>query len=96
LWTPFWTFFPIKVQILSILSIEKRANRVILRLTAKRISNYLKYKERIEVMSIDTSNGHPDMDYEEHEKTYAGFLKVSKYGTIVVLVILALMAAFLV
>ena len=47
-------------------------------------------------MSIDTSNGHPAMDYEEHEKTYAGFIKVSKYSTIVILAILALMAAFLV
>ena len=47
-------------------------------------------------MSVDTSNGHPDMDYDEHEKTYAGFLKVSKYSTIVILVIVALMAVFLV
>ena len=47
-------------------------------------------------MSVDTSNGHPDMDYEEHQKTYEGFLKVSKYGTIAILAILALMAAFLV
>ena len=47
-------------------------------------------------MSVDTSKGHPEMDYAEHEKTYAGFLKVSKYSTIVILVILALMAAFLV
>lgn len=47
-------------------------------------------------MSIDTTGGHPDMDYKEHEKTYAGFLKVSKYSAIAILVILALMAAFLV
>ena len=39
-------------------------------------------------MSVDTSNGHPEMDYEEHEKTYAGFIKVSKYSTILILVIL--------
>ena len=47
-------------------------------------------------MSVDTSKGHPEMDYAEHEKTYAGFLTVSKYSTIIILVILALMAAFLV
>ncbi len=47
-------------------------------------------------MSVDTSKGHPEMDYAEHEKTYAGFIKVSKYSTVLILVILALMAAFLV
>ena len=47
-------------------------------------------------MSVDTSNGHPDMDYKEHKRTYAGFLKVSKYSTVAILVILALMAYFLV
>ncbi len=47
-------------------------------------------------MSVDTSKGHPAMDYAEHEKTYAGFIKVSKYSTVLILVILALMAAFLV
>ncbi len=47
-------------------------------------------------MSVDTSKGHPEMDYAEHEKTYAGFIKVSNYSTVLILVILALMAAFLV
>ena len=47
-------------------------------------------------MSVDTSSGHVEMDYDEHEKTYAGFIKVSKYATIVILVILAMMATFLV
>ncbi len=47
-------------------------------------------------MSVDTSNGQPDMDYNEHEKTYAGFIKVSKYSAIAILTILALMAVFLV
>lgn len=47
-------------------------------------------------MSVDTSNGHPAMDYAEHQKTYAGFLKVTKYGTIAVIVLLAGMKIFLV
>ncbi|MCP4933806.1 MAG: aa3-type cytochrome c oxidase subunit IV [bacterium] len=47
-------------------------------------------------MSVDTSKGYPDMDYAEHEKTYAGIIKVSKYSTVLILVILALMAVFLV
>lgn len=36
------------------------------------------------------------MDYSEHERTYAGFLAFTKYGTIAVVVILVLMALFLV
>ena len=29
-------------------------------------------------MSVDTSQGHPAMDYAEHKKTYAGFLRITK------------------
>ncbi len=47
-------------------------------------------------MSTDTGNGHPGMDHEEREKTYAGFLKVSRYSAIVLPAIAALMAASLV
>lgn len=47
-------------------------------------------------MSINTSGGHPAMDYAEHQRTYSGFVR----GTIVLLVlvvaILVGMAAFLV
>ena len=35
------------------------------------------------------------MDYPAHEQTYEGFLVMTKYGTISVIVILALMAIFL-
>ena len=28
-------------------------------------------------MSIDTSNGHPAMDYAEHTRTYQGFVRIS-------------------
>jgi hypothetical protein len=34
-------------------------------------------------------------DYAAHEQTYEGFLVMTKYGTIAVIAILALMAIFL-
>ncbi|MDX2157674.1 MAG: aa3-type cytochrome c oxidase subunit IV [Hyphomicrobiaceae bacterium] len=37
-------------------------------------------------MSVDTSEGHPAMDYAEHLRTYDGFLK----GTVVLIVMVAL------
>lgn len=43
-------------------------------------------------MSDDTQNA---MDYPEHEKTYALFLAMAKWGTVAVIVILVLMAIFL-
>ena len=46
-------------------------------------------------MSIDSSRGHPDMDYAEHERTYAGFLKFTKYAIISLVVLLAGMKFFL-
>ncbi|MES2750863.1 MAG: aa3-type cytochrome c oxidase subunit IV [Pseudomonadota bacterium] len=35
------------------------------------------------------------MDYQAHEQTYEGFLTMTKWGTIAVVAILALMAIFL-
>jgi hypothetical protein len=35
------------------------------------------------------------MDYPAHEATYEGFIKLVKYGTATVVIILALMAIFL-
>jgi hypothetical protein len=43
-------------------------------------------------VAYSTADG---MDYPAHEATYAGFLKLVKYGTFAVIVILALMAIFL-
>lgn len=37
----------------------------------------------------------PAMDYPEHERTYAAFLKLLTWGTISCIVILVLMALFL-
>jgi hypothetical protein len=39
---------------------------------------------------------HSAMDYREHEKTYALFVNMTKWGTIGVIAIVALMAIFLV
>ena len=47
-------------------------------------------------MSVDTSNGHPAMDYAEHQKTYAGFLRFTKYGIVFLVVLLLGMKIFLV
>ncbi len=46
-------------------------------------------------MGVDTSQGHKAMDYREHERTFAGFVKVAIYGTAGVIVLLVLMAIFL-
>lgn len=47
-------------------------------------------------MSVDTSGGHPAMDYKEHTRTYEGFLR----GTVILVVLCVLlligMALFLV
>lgn len=43
-----------------------------------------------------SGNEKSGMDYAEHERTYALFLAMTKYGTIIVAVILILMAIFLV
>jgi hypothetical protein len=42
-----------------------------------------------------TANGHPDMDYAEHEKTFALFVFLVKWTTIGCVVLLVLMAYFL-
>ena len=47
-------------------------------------------------MAIDTSGGHPAMDYAEHNRTYQGFVAFTKYSIIALVVLLALMAYFLV
>lgn len=47
-------------------------------------------------MSIDTSGGHPAMDYREHERTYAGFIRGTVFLIVLVVLILVGMAVFLV
>lgn len=40
-------------------------------------------------MSIDTSGGHPSMDYQEHVRTYKGFLRLSIVLIVGVVLVLA-------
>jgi hypothetical protein len=47
------------------------------------------------MMRIETAGGSPNMDYAEHERTYAGFIKLVKYSTAVVVLTLIGMAIFL-
>jgi hypothetical protein len=47
-------------------------------------------------MQIDTSKGHPAMDYRAHFDTYRGFINFAFWGSAIVAVILILMAMFLV
>lgn len=47
-------------------------------------------------MPVDVSNGHPAMDYAEHQKTYAGFVRLTKYTILLLVVVLAGMKIFLV
>ena len=47
-------------------------------------------------MAVDTSDGHPEMDYPEHLKTYHVFLKGSLYLVIGVVLIMVLLALFVV
>lgn len=47
-------------------------------------------------MSIDTSKGSPSMDYPQHVETYQTFLRLSKYGIVFAVVVLAGMKFFLV
>ena len=47
-------------------------------------------------MSVDTSNGHPAMDYEQHKATYNAFIRFSKIAIVLLVLLLAGMYYFLV
>jgi hypothetical protein len=46
-------------------------------------------------MAVDTTGGHPAMDYAEHLRTYSGFIKAT-IGMIVFIVIILLILLSLV
>jgi len=46
-------------------------------------------------MSLDTSGGHPDMDYKQAVDTYSGFITLLKAATIGSILVLVGMAIFL-
>jgi hypothetical protein len=47
-------------------------------------------------MKLNPAEGHPAMDYAEHERTYRLFLKLTGYLIISVIIIMALLAIFVV
>jgi len=47
-------------------------------------------------MKINPPEGHPAMDYAEHERTYKLFVKLTVYLIISVVVLMALLAIFVV
>jgi hypothetical protein len=47
-------------------------------------------------MSIDTSRGHEAMDYKEHKRTYAGFIRITQFAVVGLIALLTGMYVFLV
>jgi hypothetical protein len=47
-------------------------------------------------MALDTSKGHPSMDYAEHTSTYNGFLKLTQTIVVFLVALLVAMYVFLV
>jgi Bacterial aa3 type cytochrome c oxidase subunit IV len=47
-------------------------------------------------MSIDTSRGHEAMDYKEHNRTYAGFIRITQIAVVALIALLVGMYVFLV
>lgn len=45
-------------------------------------------------MAVDTSGGHPAMDYPEHVRTYAGFLRATIISIVFCAVVLLGMLIF--
>jgi hypothetical protein len=52
-------------------------------------------KTRSEMTVLDDKELARDEYFRDHVQTYVGFMKVVKYGTVAVVVVLALMALFL-
>ena len=47
-------------------------------------------------MSVDTTGGHPAMDYGEHKRTYAGFVRGTTISIVLLVILLAALAVFVV
>jgi hypothetical protein len=47
-----------------------------------------RFDSKVEAMAIDTSGGHPAMDYPEHVRTYSGFLRATLILIALVVVVL--------
>lgn len=55
----------------------------------------LSSEESPEVAELHVAHDAPEMDYPEHEKTYAIFVGLAKWGTIFMVLLLIFMAVFL-
>ena len=40
-------------------------------------------------MGVNNSGGHPAMDYAEHNRTYSGFIRLTKIGIVAFVLLLA-------
>ena len=47
-------------------------------------------------MELDTSKGHPDMDYREHVSTYKSFIRFSQVAIVFLVLLMVAMYVFLV
>ncbi len=47
-------------------------------------------------MKLNPSEGHPAMDYAEHERTYKLFIKLTVYAIVGVIALMAVLAIFVV
>ncbi len=47
-------------------------------------------------MQLDTSKGHPDMNYAEHVGTYKGFIKLAQIAVVLLVLLMVGMFVFLV
>jgi hypothetical protein len=47
-------------------------------------------------MRIDPAEGHPAMDYAEHQRTYKLFLKITMFAIVSVVALMAILAIFVV
>lgn len=54
------------------------------------------WRKENSAMKLDTTNTHPDMDYDAHQATYAGFIRLVIIGIVFLVLLLATMAFFLV
>lgn len=51
--------------------------------------------EEGDTMSVDSSKGHPAMDYAQHKATYAGFIRGSQIGVVLLVILMVGMFLFL-
>ncbi|MDX2307402.1 MAG: aa3-type cytochrome c oxidase subunit IV [Hyphomicrobium sp.] len=47
-------------------------------------------------MSVNTKNGHPEMDYDQHVGTYKGFIRFTQISIVLLVILLGGMYYFLV